>query len=126
MRDPKRIQRISEKLILVWAAHPDMRLGQLLENLKGHNVNIDTFQVEDDHMEMQIDKYLEGGWSAVSGQDKLLQYMKALDEYEVVLNDARSRLDYLADYVTPAQKKLLNATIKQIQNTIKKVGDDLV
>ena len=33
MRDPKRIPKILERLRKLWEASPDMRLGQLLENV---------------------------------------------------------------------------------------------
>lgn len=32
MRDKKRIKRITDSLYKLWLEHPDMRLGQLLEN----------------------------------------------------------------------------------------------
>ena len=33
MRDPKRISKMLERLQKIWEAHPDYRLGQLLENV---------------------------------------------------------------------------------------------
>ena len=33
MRDPARIEQIIEKIWILWQAHPDLRLGQLLVNL---------------------------------------------------------------------------------------------
>ncbi len=33
MRDPKRIPKILERLQKIWEKNPDMRLGQLIENV---------------------------------------------------------------------------------------------
>jgi uncharacterized protein YihD (DUF1040 family) len=33
MRDPKRIPKILERLRKLWEAQPDLRLGQLIENV---------------------------------------------------------------------------------------------
>ena len=33
MRDPKRIPKILQKLQKIWEASPDLRLGQLIENV---------------------------------------------------------------------------------------------
>lgn len=33
MRDPKRIPKILERLRVIWEQNPDMRLGQLIENV---------------------------------------------------------------------------------------------
>jgi hypothetical protein len=35
MRDPARIPKILARLQVVWEDHPDMRLGQLIENVYG-------------------------------------------------------------------------------------------
>lgn len=62
-RNPKRIERIAEKLALLWKMYPDLRLGQLLENLpkpplrERHCVH----GFEDEQWELWIDNALEEG-----------------------------------------------------------------
>lgn len=64
MRDPKRIESILTKLKTIWEANPDMRLGQLLENLEPL-IHSRTFFVEDDTMEKALDHYISTGkWPA--------------------------------------------------------------
>ena len=62
MRDPKRIDRIIEKLREAWKIVPDWRLGQLVSNLQGPGVQ-DVFFLEDDSedesWENLLDKFLE-------------------------------------------------------------------
>ncbi len=62
MRDPKRIPQILAKLQKLWEKHPDLRLGQLVENLapKGQ---ADAYFVEDDILVQRINAILERGWS---------------------------------------------------------------
>lgn len=56
MRDPKRIKRIVEKLSQYWESHPDLRLGQIIENSKDlSDVKSDTFYIEDDDLEKGLD-----------------------------------------------------------------------
>ncbi len=62
MRDPKRVARMLEKLQIFWEAHPDLRLGQLMDNavslgLEGAG-GIDIFYVEDDIVETGLDKLI--------------------------------------------------------------------
>ena len=59
MRDPKRIDRILEKVRTLWKTYPDWRLGQLVVNLSGHDAFV--FSIEDDIMEEQLDNMLKGG-----------------------------------------------------------------
>lgn len=47
MRDPKRIDKVIDKVRKVWKTYPDLRLGQLLENTASWT-GIDLFYVEDD------------------------------------------------------------------------------
>lgn len=49
MRDPERIDRIIEKLRLLWHQNPDMRLGQVVMNLarKDHGFK-DMWEIEDE------------------------------------------------------------------------------
>lgn len=64
MRDPDRIPRICEKLKLLWEKHPDLRLGQLVENVKtfGKCRPIPTFYIEDASFEELLDARLALGW----------------------------------------------------------------
>ena len=57
MRDPKRINRIINKLKMVWETVPDQRLGQLISNLQGVGQQ-DVFFTEDDAWESAIDTFL--------------------------------------------------------------------
>jgi uncharacterized protein YihD (DUF1040 family) len=56
MRDPIRIDRIIEKLRRAWHANPDLRLGQLIENVTLWRGNI--FNIEDDKLEAQLDEFI--------------------------------------------------------------------
>lgn len=63
-RDPKRIDRILEKLGKLWKEYPDQRLGQLIENyvipagkMRGPNTCW-IFYAEDDVTEKNLDKEL--------------------------------------------------------------------
>jgi hypothetical protein len=62
MRDPKRIEKICEKLRILWTYYPDMRLGQLLENfIYPHHMNSNgcIFYYEDDMVEGKLDEMIE-------------------------------------------------------------------
>lgn len=50
MRDPKRLPEMLQLLALVWAANPDLRLTQLVNNaaFAGGWKDNDTFHCEDD------------------------------------------------------------------------------
>lgn len=52
MRDPNRIDRMTDKLRKYWHAHPDLRLGQIVVNL---NTKPDPFYVEDDEIDRALD-----------------------------------------------------------------------
>jgi hypothetical protein len=55
-RDPARIDRILEKLGREWKKYPDMRLGQLYENLRiVYDGPLDPFYWEDDDLEKALD-----------------------------------------------------------------------
>ena len=56
MRNEKRIDRILTKLGIIWKYYPDLRLGQLIENLTDTD---DTFYIEDSQLEMKIDSIIE-------------------------------------------------------------------
>jgi hypothetical protein len=58
MRDPVRISRILDKLLMLWEASPDWRLGQLIMNCI-QKTGVDPFSVEDDVVEAGMDKWLD-------------------------------------------------------------------
>lgn len=59
MRNPARIRRILDKVEAVWINNPDLRLGQLLIDLAPASFHNDIFYLEDDELEVEIDKYIE-------------------------------------------------------------------
>lgn len=55
MRDPKRIDRIINKLSIVWQNQPDLRLNQLIESIIEYNqYKGDIFYLEDDDFEIML------------------------------------------------------------------------
>lgn len=50
MRDPERIPEILNRLRTVWEKHPDLRLGQLIENVFP---NTDFDQISGRHLECE-------------------------------------------------------------------------
>lgn len=60
-RDPSRIDPIIEQLRALWKTHPDMRLGQLIENVAG--ANEDIFNIEDDDMRERMTEYANINWN---------------------------------------------------------------
>lgn len=59
MRDPKRIDRILEKIKDFWKAYPDWRIGQLIFNLTSSSGAEDVFYVEDEIIEKELDKKIK-------------------------------------------------------------------
>ena len=61
MRDPKRIIRITSSLAAYWTKHPDLRLGQLIENIFGckRNLSYCIYNFEDDVVERRFKDLLE-------------------------------------------------------------------
>lgn len=62
MRDPARIRRMLEQIRQIWQRHPDLRLGQLIENAKvasGLHADADTFNVEDNRLEEGLERLVE-------------------------------------------------------------------
>jgi len=55
VRDPKRINRILERIREIWVANPDLRLTQLIMNTL--NMNQDPYYVEDDKLEKCLNEY---------------------------------------------------------------------
>lgn len=63
MRDPARISRIMEKLQRAWLAHPDLRLGQLMDWIHGMEPckRTASFHTEDDALETALDAFIANG-----------------------------------------------------------------
>lgn len=59
MRDPKRIKPFCEKIEEVWNKYPDLRFCQLIKIIS-INYNTDFFYIEDEKIEKQLDKIIEG------------------------------------------------------------------
>ena len=63
MRDPKRIPEILERLRKLWEASPDMRLGQLLENVFPNRPGMDEkfsrtmYYLEDDELLETLEQF---------------------------------------------------------------------
>lgn len=56
MRDTERIPRILKKLQVIWLEHPDLRLGQLIENASlSNSLENKLFYIEDDKLEEGLD-----------------------------------------------------------------------
>ncbi len=55
MRDPARIERISELVKKVWIHFPDLRLTQLIMNVL--QLNRDPYYIEDDILEAALKSY---------------------------------------------------------------------
>ena len=49
MRDVKRIQKTLDMIKKIWLKYPDLRLCQLLENVKPSNLN-DMYYIEDEDL----------------------------------------------------------------------------
>jgi len=62
MRDPKRIDRILDKIRILWNTHDQQRLGQILENYvffrgkRGDNTSVALFYQEDTDTEHILDE----------------------------------------------------------------------
>lgn len=60
MRDPKRIDRVTEKLNEIWHKYPDLRFWQLLLVIPWDYAG-DAFYLEDVKVEKVLDKILKEG-----------------------------------------------------------------
>ena len=63
MRDPDRIFPLMTKLAGIWSKTPDLRFGQLIENIIGDGKLI--WYLEDDNFETLLDK-----WDKRNGETK--------------------------------------------------------
>ena len=59
MRNPARIYSLLNKIGDIWIKYPDLRLGQLIDNIKVQGEQSDLFQIEDDRFEQLISIYAE-------------------------------------------------------------------
>ena len=59
MRDPNRISKFLSLVEAGWKKFPDMRFGQLIENLKRYTGKDDIFYIEDEQMEKYIKDYFD-------------------------------------------------------------------
>ena len=59
MRDPKRIPKILDRLRIVWEKYPDLRLGQLIENVFPNTSYdfISAYNLEDERFIGEIEDY---------------------------------------------------------------------
>jgi uncharacterized protein YihD (DUF1040 family) len=59
MRDPERIDRMVEKLTILWKKYPDFRLTQLMWELGRSEYTF--FYVEDKYIEEKLDRCISRG-----------------------------------------------------------------
>lgn len=59
MRNPDRISYITSLIAQGWCKNPDLRIGQLFENLKSYAGKDDLFYVEDDEFIQLIIDYFD-------------------------------------------------------------------
>jgi len=101
MRDPKRIDRVLDRVRELWNIYPDQRLGQLLQNyVFGRG---DNFYIEDDETERMLT--LEIGRRGNLGKDgkkNLLQIVnKSNNPFPVYASKGDSGFDLRAFIETP-------------------------
>lgn len=58
-RDPERIPKILSLLEKGWRKNPDLRLGQIFENLKRYMRKEDLFYIEDEIIAQEIVNYFD-------------------------------------------------------------------
>ena len=59
MRNPKRINEFCNRLKAAWSAMPDMRFGQLIENVNDFIASgFGIFYIEDDKLIERIEEYV--------------------------------------------------------------------
>lgn len=62
MRDPKRIDEITDLLNEIWHKYPDMRFWQLLLNIAWSDKKIDLWYLEDDKTEAALNRTNKEGF----------------------------------------------------------------
>jgi uncharacterized protein YihD (DUF1040 family) len=70
MRDPKRIDKIVNKLRQAWYTHPDLRLGQLV-SLVAAKTKTETFDLEDEQLEEALESITK---HAIRNACKMIPY----------------------------------------------------
>ncbi len=58
MRDPERIDRVLNKIRVLWTKYPDLRFGQLVSNCHMIWDGLDLFLMEDDLLEAALDSLI--------------------------------------------------------------------
>ena len=58
MRNPNRIKRFCDRLYAAWIRHPDLRFGQIVENVKQELHMYDIFYIEDEPLIRAIENSL--------------------------------------------------------------------
>ena len=61
MRDIKRIKRILDKIKKCWMTMPDCRFYQMMINEGLMEDNYGYYNIEDDEVELHLDKIIKGG-----------------------------------------------------------------
>ena len=56
MRDPKRIPKVLNEIEKIWKEYPDLRLGQLIDNVVSRSP-CPLFYIEDEDLVERIKKY---------------------------------------------------------------------
>ena len=56
MRNPKRIPEVLDEIKKTWARFPDLRLGQLIENVVGRSPQ-PLFYIEDEDLVKRMEKF---------------------------------------------------------------------
>lgn len=59
MRDPNRIYEFIKVLTEAWSNNPDLRFGQIIENIKRYSNKSDLFYIEDEDMLQIIKEYFD-------------------------------------------------------------------
>lgn len=59
MRDINRIPKVLSLLEAGWSKAPDLRLGQIFENIKRYSGKADLFYIEDEDFEQLIKDYFD-------------------------------------------------------------------
>ena len=87
MRDPRRIDRLLEKLRIIWDAHRDQRLGQLVNNLHRFISDVHIFHIEDYEWEQLMDDEIMNLENGVPGWRNGKKTILFLDRYRLVTKD---------------------------------------
>lgn len=81
MRDPKRIPKILQRLRKVWEAYPDLRLGQLIENVFPNTSMIQRssyYKEDEDFMKILEEFYKTTPTYRFGGKEDLRKILKEI------------------------------------------------